>query len=262
MKKVYLFLIVVILIVIIATGVFVFYSNNKLAKQELLQNSQPELLAETKSIKEENDFFGIFVEYPQFKLADSDFNKKIEDLVKNSLEDFKKNSQDNFKAINDTMPAGEKKSEYPELPFSFDCGWDEVQSNQDYISFVLSIYSFSGGAHGASAVFGFNYDVKNKKEITIESLLDNSQANLEKLVTIARKITYDQLKSQEAFAQDMAEQGTAPVFENYKNFNFDQNNLIIYFQRYQVSFGAAGEITIKIPYSELEKAGLKLTSGK
>jgi len=40
----------------------------------------------------------------------------------------------------------------------------------------------------------------------------------------------------------MLSQGTAPVFENFSNFNFDTHNLIIYFQRYQVAPGAACQV--------------------
>lgn len=260
MKKLYIFLLVLVLVIAGVTGFFVLNQNNFAPKQS--QNTLPENLVQTKTISQKDNFFDVNAEYPGFILANTEFNKKIEDLVKNKIEEFKQNSQDTFKAINDTTPPGQKKLEYPISPFTFDCSFVKTTIDENYISFVLNLYYFTGGAHGANEVLGFNYDIKNKKEITVQDLLLNSQENLNKLSEVARKITYAQLKENDAFLEDMAEQGTEPIFENYKEFGFDNESLIIYFQRYQVSFGAAGPITIKIPFKDLKFAGIELTLSK
>lgn len=230
MKKVYYFLLFIVLIGAIAT----------------LLSLPRKVQVQTLSINQKDNTFDITAQYPQFSNINRSFNLKIENLVTNQIEEFKKNSQDNLQAFEDTATPEEKKNN-PWVPFVFDCGWAQTRIDDNYISFKLDVYSFAGGAHGINQTFAFNYNVKNQQEITIKDLLGNSQDNLNKLAEVVQKITIDQLKNSDIFVEDMAKEGTAPTFENYKNFNFDKDNLIIYFQQYQVAPGSAGPVTIKVP---------------
>jgi len=55
----------------------------------------------------------------------------------------------------------------------------------------------------------------------------------------------------------MIDYGTAPVPENFKNFNFNSYGLTIYFQRYQVAPGAAGSLTVMIPEAVMRQNSVK-----
>ena len=127
------------------------------------------------SIFEKDQMFNINAEYPQFKLANDAFNKKIEELINQKLSSFKENASRNWEALR-SMPDS-PFGEYP-APFYFEAVWKPIQTNKDYISFVINLYSFEGGAHGNSEVFAFNYDLKNKKEVTFKDFIGNSQEKI------------------------------------------------------------------------------------
>jgi len=100
-----------------------------------------------------------------------------------------------------------------------------------------------------------------KKEIHINDFLGSSQEALEKISEISAQDIMSQLQSMGWKEVDnlkgMVNQGTAPVLENFKNFNFNNYNLIIYFQRYQVAPGAAGSLTVTISRTTLEQNSIK-----
>lgn len=209
-----------------------------------------------------DSFFNIKAEYPQFQIRGVDaLNKKISDLIDNKIASFKKDSQDNWNARRATATPDNPVPENPEQPFDFIATWTPTQINDQYLSFYINIYNFTGGAHGAGEIDTFNYDIKNKKEITIMDFLGNSQDSLQNLsVLAAQNVGYD-LQSKgmpmNDFLNQMIADGTAPKIDNYSNFNFNHNSLTIYFQQYQVAPGSAGQITITLYKQELEQNSIK-----
>jgi hypothetical protein len=148
------------------------------------------------------------------------------------------------------MPADKPLPKGPQQPFEFLASWQSAQLNNTYLSLVIKIYYFSGGAHGNEEIHAFNYDMVKKKKIRMDDFFESSQDALKKISKISAEDIKSQLQSrgwkEDDNLKEMVNQGTAPVFENFKNFNFDTHNLIIYFQRYQVAPGAVGSLTVTI----------------
>ncbi len=213
-----------------------------------------------KTISEKDRFFDIKAEYPQFKNADESFNQKISDLIQDNIEEFKKAGQDNWQARKDTATAEFPVGEYPESPFDFIATWKSDQINEKYISLYISIYSFSGGAHGDQATYSFSYDAGNKKEITVQDVL-KSQEMLNKVSELAKTNLEYQYQAKgitvdESINQMIAE-GISAKYDNFKTFTFNANSMTFYFQKYQVGPGAAGEFSFVLYNSMLgeEKIG-------
>lgn len=211
------------------------------------------------SASQSDNFYNIRAEYPQFKDADPAFNQKIADLINGQIENFKKEAKENFDARNATMPEGGTVLQEPEQPFDFIAAWTPDQPDVNYLSFVFDIYYFSGGAHGISQIFAFNYDLTNKKEIAISDFL-GSMENLNKLSKMAQDQVLTQLRSNgmemnDSIAQ-MAHEGTKPVWENYRNFTFGSDKLTLYFEQYQAAPGSAGTITVVFSKDDLEQNGI------
>jgi len=198
-------------------------------------------------IHENDGFYNVQVEYPQFCKASSAFNEKIADLIAGKIETFKKDAKDNYEARRATALAESPLPEIPDRPFDFIGSWESSQINGEYVSFVVYLYYFTGGAHGVTEVHAFNYNLKEGKEITILDFLNSSQPALEKLADLSSQSVTSQLGSGglviDGFLEQMIEDGTKPTQENYQNFNFNYNSLTIYFQQYQVAPGSAGPIT-------------------
>lgn len=213
------------------------------------------------SYQESDSFFSIHAEYPQFQTADPNFNQEIASLISDKIDSFKKESLENWKARLDTMPADKPLPKSPQQPFTFIASWDSAQLNNTYLSLVIKIYYFTGGAHGNEEIHTFNYDMVQRKTITIDEFFDSPQEALERISIISAEDITSQLKSREWKMDDdleeMLKQGTAPSFDNFKNFNFDFYNLILYFQKYQVAPGAVGSLTVTISKQSLQQNSLR-----
>ncbi len=201
------------------------------------QESQGVALASTSTISQTDSFYNIKANFPQFAKTDPAFNKKIADLILGKIDTFKKDGKENFSAT-------------PTEPVDFIADWSSTQVNDKYISFVIAMYYFTGGAHGINEVSAFNYDVVNKKEITISDFLNSSEENLQKLsdLVIQKVIFYLQTNvgSTDESMKKWVEEGAGPKWENFKDFNFNNSSMIIYFQQYQVAAGAVGPVTITL----------------
>jgi len=249
-------------ILILFTGVFLMLITGlhtaKIDAQQLIINSLPMNIC---SVIKSDKLFHIEVEYPQFETAATSFNQTIANLISNKVDGFKKESLDNWKTKLETLSPNQKVPSNPEVPFEFIASWQPTQLNNKYLSFVIKIYYFTGGAHGNEEIYAFNYGMLAKKEININDFLDSSQEALKKISEISAQNIMSQLQSigwkEDDNLKGMVNQGTAPVFENFKNFNFNNYNLIIYFQKYQVAPGAAGSLTVTISRKTLEQNSIK-----
>ncbi len=213
------------------------------------------------SITQKDNFFNIWAEYPRFNGVDAAFNQKIADLMNKQVDDFKTNAAANWEARRATAMPDNPVPEFPEQPFNFIATWTPTQTNNSYLSFVINIYYFSGGAHGLNEIYAFNYDAAQQKEITINDFLGSSQDALDKVASLAAQSVSSDLESKgvqiNTSTQQMIGQGTTPTAENYRNFNFSNNALIIYFPQYQVAPGYVGNITVTLYQNQLISTGVQ-----
>ena len=250
MKKIYLFIIIIIL-----AAALVWLVKNERASMEI--SAEKGLEMSISSISQTDNFYNIQVEYPQFRDIAAAFNDQVSAFITGEIDTFKKNTKDNWDARIATTPPGQTVPENPAAPFDFIANWKPVQLNKEYLSFVINIYYFSGGAHGLNEVYAFNYDIVQKKELTINDFLGNSPQALQELSQIAAQQVTSQLQSSGVQIDDvltqMIQQGTKPTLDNYHNFNFNYNSLTIYFQQYQVAPGYVGPVTITIFKNTLDE---------
>lgn len=192
-----------------------------------------------------NPLYTIAMEYPQFDMASDAFNGEIADWVNSELSDFKKNSADNWKGRQDTTPPGQKKEAYPSSPFTFAITWEAKQINENFISVIVRMDSYEGGAHGRQELKTFNYDVAGEKDVTLADLFPGNAGYLGKVSTYAReRLIEDPTLSADGggdIVANMISEGTAPTAENFSNFMFNDDVIDIYFPKYQVAPGVYGE---------------------
>lgn len=197
--------------------------------------------------------------YPQFKNASANFNKKIADFVNSSAQDAITQGEENWQARLDTATEAEKKQMEKETShYSFQVEAKPILANDSTISVALTTYAFVGGAHGSTVVATFNYDVKNKKEITLASIFAN-KANYLKFISDEARKQLTEMYTKDEDGKPIAdkdtiqsivswiETGTEPSLDNFQSFTFTDKNVTIYFQDYQVGPHAAGMPTVTIP---------------
>ncbi len=245
-----------IIIFIVSVLIFgYFLCRNKPISREISSVSESNL--KMIKINEETDYTTATGEYPEFSNTTIEFNKKIADIVKNSIKEQSINSQENWNARFDTQTPDENIPKIPnkEERFQLESNVTIIRNDKDVISFILDIYEFSGGAHGNSSIYTFNYDVLKQKEITLEDISGGDQNFLKKVSDKTRDILKKDLAKRaevapEDFGSEMLYSGTEPNEENFSLFTLpEEGKITFHFPPYQVApyvFGAS-EVTLDLP---------------
>ncbi len=120
-----------------------------------------------------------------------------------------------------------------------------------FTTYVFSISEFTGGAHPNNYMKSIRFN--NKGEIiTIKNLIEQNSNILNTLSKISRKLLFEKLSSNDNDVNlQMILDGTKHVKENFENFIFSDEGLIILFDYYQVAPYYLGVQKVLIPYKNL-----------
>lgn len=161
----------------------------------------------------------ITAKYPQFKgISDATVEKKINQTIRSTVKNF----------INDC-----KRDKYlKEAIISYKTHY----LTPDKLSFELSLYVYSGGAHGSTRVEGYSYDLATGNRYSFSNTYSykNSEINAK---------IFQQSREQ-----------NIPLFEDFKGItdypdNFYLNNEgrpVIIFQQYEIAPYSSGIIRIRM----------------
>lgn len=217
---------------------------------------------ESKILNEKDPYVKFDIKYPYFKQADNSFNESILILIKEQIKNSKETSKENWKARYETQMEGENIGEYPkndDEKFYLYSDFNITQSNPYFISFILTYGAFTGGAHGYEAKIAFNYDVVNKKVLTLKDVFSPSFNYLEYLSKESRGYLYKEyaeIKDGEEGDEnmddyfdgikEMIDMGTEEKEDNFETFTFTKDKIKIYFSQYQVGPYAMGMPEIEV----------------
>lgn len=206
------------------------------------RNKKPEdiLSMKTKTISEDTNLYKIRAEYPQFDQVIQGFNREIESFVTERIEQFKKNNTLSREMRKKIVSPDQKIPDLPEGPWPFTLTWSAQQLNTRYISLMMKMNSFEGGANEVQEIKTFNYNMIKKKPVTLVDLFPGKPDYLKIISDYAKETLTNQLKDQDV-PLDFISSGTEPKEENFSRFVFDNDKVIFYFPKYQVAPGAAGE---------------------
>ena len=122
-----------------------------------------------------------------------------------------------------------------------------TEFSPEIVSVVYSIYSYTGGANPSAFYQTVVYDVTNQGPLTIEGVL--VEGALPAFSALVREKLYVQLvdMSDPTFIDFGASED--PI--NFRNFALTNDELILFFDEYQVAPGAAGPQELHLPLSEV-----------
>jgi len=195
--------------------------------------------------------YSMDVTYPQISgdplsAAAQQFNQQILDKVNAQVTQFKTSVAKDAEHMK-TLP-----EEVQRNTFKLDYDLDVV--HPDHLSFIsvrLSTESMQAGrAHPFHSHDVLNYDLTHGKELVLKDLF---KSHADYLQTIA-KFSHQQLnQTLQERDQWMIAEGTKPNEKNYKNWNLEEDALLITFDEYQVAPYVYGAQEVEIPYSALEQ---------
>jgi hypothetical protein len=241
-------ILILVLAILIVAAVFVGFNYRDFvlnrAEPENNTDNNGEIKIEDKTITDQTKPFNINIVYPYAAGLD-EFNKKASDLVNEELNNFKEISLENDNAVKETDPAA--YAQYPR-EYYLNISYDKGQIDQNVISIVFNISNYTGGAHGANYFSALNYDVKNKKFITLADLFPGQTDYLKNISDYCIENLKQQLRDRVGYdTGSWVKEGAGPTEENFSIFLINKNNIVFYFPQYQVAAYALGDFKVTIP---------------
>lgn len=145
-------------------------------------------------------------------------NNEVIKYIHSNIKEFMKYAQDHVQ----------------NLPYSLYIYYDEYETNNS-ISYVFYNSLFTGGAHPNNTIFTINYDKNKNKIVDINDLVREKQDILNIFSYQSRKQLENKNEFQNQNIKEMLIEGTKPIKENFKNFAFTNNGIILYFEPYQIA---------------------------
>lgn len=238
-----------VLVLFIAAGLLLGSGRHGQPQSKMTTDDIPSLSIKVVSETQKDGFFDIQAEYPQFADPRLDpVNTAIADYVNGALAQFKKDSEENWRAREATLPTGTPKESNPAQPFFFGVTWQPDQLNAHYVSLVVKLNWYSGGAHGNDDLKTFNYDLEKGKVVALTDFFPNDPNYLKTVSVYARNALQSSLSTASGghVETGMLDAGTAPDPKNFANFTFDAQTVTFYFQKYQVAPGYFGPQTVQM----------------
>lgn len=179
-----------------------------------------------KSVTEKSDFMEITAAYPAFS------NAKIDSAVKTFID----SSVASFKE--------ENKESYPGQPAPYSIGTTyETVKSDEYLSVIMRVSTYTGGAHGNLFVKTFVFDQEGN-QYSIGSFFDPGSNYLSKLSELSRQ----QLSENEELS--FYKEGTEAVSANFEAFYITSDGkLTIIFQPYSVGPWVAGTPEVSLDWN-------------
>ena len=238
-----------------------FYNKNRELFNSLSKsNKYSSLKWETETIKENNNYADIKMEYPVFINGTEvkELNKLIKNIIDTNLSSDKELVARWLKDEQQGIGTdGEKLTEKfctGSSEYHIYCSVNLYSSFKinsiinDIISLELVVTDFTGGGNGNhSRSITINYDLKSNKELKASELFCNSNYAdaLLKIAEIDLANQYSYLEAGAIF------DNTIPVADNFKNILLEDSGLSLVFQPYEVNSGSAGIVKVFIPYSSV-----------
>lgn len=183
---------------------------------------------------EHDDWWSIDIKYPEITGADF-FNLAIHRNLKLIVDGFKKG-----------LPGPASK----DSPGAYLTGTYRAYVLKDGVVSLLVEYDtyYPGAAHPGGELASINYDAKEHRLLALSDLFRPRSP----FVSLLSEMAIQSLNENEYADTNAVRRGAGPVERNFKVFTLTDTELVLHFQTYQVSAGAAGPQQLVIPLTRLK----------
>lgn len=153
--------------------------------------------------------------------------------------------------------------------FDFNIGINHI--NTKILSLIENTYTFTGGAHGNTAIFGLNFALNPNFKLDVEKLFEYQDhdivlnfmsdycfASLRDNYNEELEIDTEEIRHQSKNTL-FWEGSLDPKWDNFNNFIINKESLSIIFNQYQVSSYSFGIHFVEIPYEEFLKLPIDIS---
>ncbi|MEI7512221.1 MAG: DUF3298 domain-containing protein [Candidatus Uhrbacteria bacterium] len=136
-----------------------------------------------------------------------------------------------------------------------------VERNRDQIiSFLIDSYDFEGGAHGMPGIYGVNINLESGTSLALGDIIkrDSLKPFMQKiekqlLAEYTDALFEEPLTEFKKFIADKkpATEAELVTFAGHNNFYLTNSSIVFYWNVYEISPYAAGQLTVEVPFSEI-----------
>jgi len=175
------------------------------------------------------------------------FNQRVLSTVNNEIQQFKKYVKNDLPHMK-TLPK-ELQTNYLNIDYDVDV----IHPNHHTAVMVrFNIEGMQAGrAHPYHIHSVLNYDLDTGKTLSLADLFKRNTPYLKLIAELSQQQLLKKL-SDKSMA-DMVKQGTQATPKNFRNWNMQNDTLLITFDEYQVAPYVNGSQEVEIPYSALKK---------
>lgn len=196
-------------------------------------NSYKDLVGKVNTFSNETEQTTIVIQIPEVK--DSIINEELNKLLQEQVHNFQ----------NEKFPPSNGK---PGLKMF--AGYTGFKDR--IITFVFKTFVSDGGGSSYEFLIPFTFDIKNKKQLFLNSIFKDSTylKTISKIVTKKAKELY---KKDDPGLTTFSKEGLLPKPENFPAYYFDEDGIMFLLSPLQIGQNAAAEYKIKVLYSEIKK---------
>jgi len=198
-------------------------------KIKMVQTSNVVANVDTQTITKNNKYINSIINIPIIMLDNNDISKNINDEITNSIMKFFNDMQSQAKEYNDSLPDIETK-------FVANVNFDIKKNSDNILSILVNYYKYAGGAHGYYEDIAYNIDTSTGNFLKLKDLFKED--------TDYKNVINEEIRRQieELIKLDEQNKGIyelKSISENQK-FYIQDDNLVIYFDLYEIAPYAAG----------------------
>ncbi|MDW2886341.1 DUF3298 and DUF4163 domain-containing protein [Exiguobacterium artemiae] len=169
----------------------------------------------------------------------------VRKTINTDLTAFSKFAYQNYLEV-EAFEKKERKTSYckqnPSMcNFTYSTSYQVAGNNTPYLTFILSDYEYTVGAHGLGYKYGVNYSLKTGKEVRITSVLKTS-TQFKKV----EKYIYNKLKNNDDYFVDTLSDVNVSKKSEYLMM---KDGIKVIFQSYAIAPYATGQPEIFVPKS-------------
>lgn len=185
------------------------------------------------------------IKIPLIKEPSNNFTNGINESLKEWSDSWLKDLEDLAKKYEQDSA----KDNIPFRPFEVATMYSIQNQKCPYLSFYIDYYQFTGGAHGITTRKTYNYDLNRNKELSLKDLFKEGYNYKD---VINREINNQIQKNKDNYFTD--KNGFKGISDS-QAFTFDDKEITIYFQQYEIAPYVTGIPSFNIP-KNLLKDGL------
>lgn len=217
-------------------------------KQNDLRDNQQSLNVKTKEFTSKTDLVNVDIRIPVIEgLTNNEFQNQLNASIEQQAKEEKVKIEKEAKELAEKAKQEGWEMRPLELTITYN-----VKNKEPILSFTVTTYAFTGGAHGVTKTDYYNINVNKNSFVTLPDLFKKNIGYKGVINEIIKK----QIKKQEAagegtyFGPD--DPNAFETISNDQSFYIQSSNLVIAFAQYEIAPGYMGEPTFSIPFSKLK----------